>query len=145
MSLESKLKKLDEYADNTKIGKFIDNIDKYLEDTKINKTLDAFFRHKKVLYISAVAATIAAAADIYLTTSTITNISQEINPIARGLINEAGASGLIALKIPVLSACIYGSKKLNNSIYLTLPIMQYTLGAFSGPIIENLYNFMNQG
>lgn len=145
MSLESKLKRIDEYADNTKIGRFIDSIDKHAENTKINKILDAFFRHRKVLYIGAVAATIAAAADIYLTTTAITDISQEINPIARELLKESGISGLMALKVPVVSACIYGSKKLKNSIYLTIPIMQYTLGAFSGPIIENVYHFMNQG
>lgn len=85
MSIKNKLKSLDEFLDNNRIGKFINNSE--------------WIRGKKGFYVGSAALIATSAVDVFATHMAISvGSGQELNPLADYVLENTGMIGLIGQK-----------------------------------------------
>lgn len=96
----------------------------------INSTKE-FVKNNKEFCVSVAALAAAGAADVYVTSASMTNLSEEGNLMFRHMLENYGTLGLIVPKLLAAPLFIYIARKTKRNYLLAIPAISYTLGALS--------------
>lgn len=90
-----------------------------------------FVKNNPGFCVGVAALATAGFADVYATSTSIKEITQESNPIGRYLFENFGVPGLATFKIALISGLIYTAKETKNNFLLTIPSIFWSFGALS--------------